>query len=195
TGVPIVVLYAFDLLMLRGHDVRLWPLEDCRHQLRELVSTLPDVIRYSETFNVPLAELERAVREHRLEGIVAKRAGSPYRSRERNDAWLKWRVNRGQEFVTGGYVPNGDTVESILVGYYEGRQLIYAPAFAPDCPPSCAVCCCHSSQNCRSPAAHSSICQIAAKGGGVKDSQRPRWLPVDSSTHSWSRASSSWNGR
>ena len=48
-----IVLYAFDLLMLRGKDVRLWPLEDRREQLREIIPALPDTIRYSETFNVP----------------------------------------------------------------------------------------------------------------------------------------------
>ena len=71
------MLYAFDLLMVRGYDVRLWPLEDRRHQLsRNSSRPLPDVIRYSETFSVSLAELERAVTEHRLEEIVAKRVGN-----------------------------------------------------------------------------------------------------------------------
>jgi ATP-dependent DNA ligase len=120
------VLYAFDLLMLHGKDVRLWPLDDRREQLREVVQTLPDTIRYSETFNVPLAELLRAVRKHRLEGIVAKRVGSQYRSGERSADWVKWRSNRGQEFVIGGYIPNGNALDSILVGYYDGRALMYA---------------------------------------------------------------------
>ena len=79
-----IVLYAFDLLMLQGKDVRLWPLDDRREQLREIVTTLPAIIRYSETFNVPLPELVKAVRKHQLEGIVAKRAGSQYRSGERS---------------------------------------------------------------------------------------------------------------
>ena len=82
------MLYAFDLLMVRGRGVRPWPLEDRREQLHEIVSTLPEVVRYSETFNVRLADLERAVREHRLEGIVAERARSPYRSGERSGDWL-----------------------------------------------------------------------------------------------------------
>ena len=121
-----IVLYPFDLLMLRGKDVRIWPLDDRREQLREIISPLPDTIRYSETFNVPLSELMRAVREHRLEGIVTKRAGSQYRSGERSSDWLKWRANRGQEFVIGGYSPNGDVLDSLLVGYYDGRELMYA---------------------------------------------------------------------
>jgi bifunctional non-homologous end joining protein LigD len=122
----VIVLYAFDLLMLRGNDVRLLTLEEPREQLRQLAPNLPDTIRYSETFNVPLSELMGAVKRHQLEGIVAKRAGSPYRSRERSADWLKWRANRGQEFVIGGYIPNGDVLDSLLVGHYEGHKLMYA---------------------------------------------------------------------
>jgi len=134
------VLYAFDLLMVRGRGVRPWPLEDRREQLHEIVSTLPEVVRYSETFNVRLADLERAVREHRLEGIVAKRARSPYRSGERSGDWLKWRANRGQEFVIGGYIPIGSVVDSLLVGYYAGRDLGMPAASALACHPSSGEC-------------------------------------------------------
>jgi ATP-dependent DNA ligase len=122
-----IVLYAFDLLMLRGKDVRqLWPFDDRREQLREIVASLPDVIRFSETFIVALPELMGAVRKHQIEGIVAKHARSPYRSGERSFDWVKWRANRGQEFVIGGYIPNGDALDSLLVGYYERRNLMYA---------------------------------------------------------------------
>jgi hypothetical protein len=44
------VMYAFDLLMLRGKDVRVWPLDDRREQLAEITRSLPDTIRYSETW-------------------------------------------------------------------------------------------------------------------------------------------------
>jgi ATP-dependent DNA ligase len=131
-----IVFYAIDLLMLQGKDVRMWSLDDRREQLREIVPTLADTIRYSETFDVALPELMRAVKKHQLEGIVAKRAGSQYRSGERSADWLKWRANRGQEFVIGGYIPNGDALDSILVGHYEGRNLMYAASvragFSPE---------------------------------------------------------------
>ena len=130
-----IIFYAFDLLMLRGKDVRTWPLDDRREQLREIIQPLPDTIRYSETFNVPLTELMRAVRKHQLEGIIAKRAGSQYRSGERSTDWVKWRANRAQEFVIGGYIPNGDVLDSILVGYYEGRDLMYTASVRAGIPP------------------------------------------------------------
>jgi DNA ligase D-like protein (predicted ligase) len=125
-GASEIVLYAFDLLMLRGKDVRVWPLEERREQLHALVQNLPDAIRFSETFKVPVSELVRVVRKHQLEGIVAKRASSQYRSGERCGDWVKWRANRGQEFVIGGCIPNGNALDSILVGYYSGHDLLYA---------------------------------------------------------------------
>jgi bifunctional non-homologous end joining protein LigD len=63
---------------------------------------------------------------------VAKRAGSAYRSGKRCGDWLKWWANRSQEFAIGGYVPNGEMVDSILVEYrdlmYSGRIRAAIPA-------------------------------------------------------------------
>ena len=123
-GASANVLYAFDLLMLQSKDVRFWPLEERRDQLREIVHRMLDTIRYSETFNVPLSELVRAVRKHQLEGIVAKRAGSEYRSGKRSGDRIKWRANRGQTFVIEGYIPNGHALDSILVGYYNRPRFV-----------------------------------------------------------------------
>ena len=39
---------------------------------------------------------------------------------------MKVRTNRGQELVIGGYIPGSTTFDSILVGYYEGSDLVYA---------------------------------------------------------------------
>jgi ATP-dependent DNA ligase len=78
----------------------------------------------ADTFDVPAAALIQVVRENGLEG-VAKRTGSTYRSGRSGD-WVKWRANRDQEFVIGGYVPASSTFDSLLVGYFEGRELMYA---------------------------------------------------------------------
>jgi ATP-dependent DNA ligase len=71
-------------------------------------------------------ELLATVRQHGLEGIVAKRRTSTYRSGDRSGDWVKLRANRGQELVIGGYLPSSSTFDSILVGYYQGRDLTYA---------------------------------------------------------------------
>ena len=75
---------------------------------------------------MPLKDLIAVVREKRLEGIIAKRADSTYRTEKRSGDWLKWRANQRQEFVIGGYVPSGRSFDSILVGYFDSRQLLCA---------------------------------------------------------------------
>jgi ATP-dependent DNA ligase len=39
---------------------------------------------------------------------------------------VKVKFNRRQEFVIGGYKTNATNVESLLVGYYEGKKLMFA---------------------------------------------------------------------
>ena len=58
------------------------------------------------------------------EGIVAKRKDSLYESGKRTGAWVNDKVNRGQEFVIGGYTP-GNPFDALIVGYYEGARLLY----------------------------------------------------------------------
>ena len=98
-----ILFYAFDLLILAGTDLRARPLEQRRSLLRELIPKLGDPIRHSETFDVPAAEHLKTVRQHGLEGIVAKRRSSTYRAGDHSGDWVKLRANQGQEFVIGGY--------------------------------------------------------------------------------------------
>jgi hypothetical protein len=70
--------------------------------------------------------IEREIRTLGLERIIAKRRDSMYEPGERTDAWVKVKFNQHQEFVIGGYKPDGATFDSILVGYYKGKDLHYA---------------------------------------------------------------------
>ena len=70
-----------------------------------------------------LARARATVRQHGLVGIVAKRRSSTYRPGDRSGDWVKLRANRGQDLVVGGYVPSSSTFDSILVGYFQGRDL------------------------------------------------------------------------
>jgi len=38
---------------------------------------------------------------------------------------MKMRVNRGQEFVIGGYTRGPRTFDALIFGYYEGKKLMY----------------------------------------------------------------------
>jgi len=113
-------------LILAGIDLRNETLETRRTLLRKRVMPrLAEPFRFSETIQASAAELIAAVREQGLEGVIAKRLDSTYQPGKRSGAWVKMRVNRGQELVIGGYVPAPNDFDSIVVGYYEGQQLIY----------------------------------------------------------------------
>ncbi|HLH55060.1 MAG TPA: ATP-dependent DNA ligase, partial [Verrucomicrobiae bacterium] len=40
--------------------------------------------------------------------------------------WRKLKLSLSQEFVIGGYNPERNSFSSLLVGYYQGKQLIFA---------------------------------------------------------------------
>ena len=123
----IIAFYAFDLLLLAGQDLKGLPLEARRQILRaKLMPQLVEPIRLSESFDVPTDQLIRVIRESGLEGVIAKRRDSLYEPGRRSGTWRKMRVNRGQEFVIGGYIPAAANFDSILVGYYQGKDLMFA---------------------------------------------------------------------
>jgi DNA ligase D-like protein (predicted ligase) len=121
-----IFYYLFDVLVLNGRDVRFEPLEPRRELLRrKVLSKLREPIRYSPDLNGDLPDLIRSVRDQGFEGLVAKRRTSRYEAGQRSGAWLKMRVNRGKEFVIGGYTPGPKNFDALIFGYYEGDKLIY----------------------------------------------------------------------
>lgn len=121
------VFYAFDLLGLLGRDVRGLPLRARRTLLRRL---LPPVgwLRFVEGFEERGEELYERTRALGLEGIVGKKADSPYRGRRSPD-WVKIRARRTADLVVVGWTsPRGARTgfgALHLAGWHEG-QLVYA---------------------------------------------------------------------
>ncbi len=96
-----VVYVAFDCLYLGGRDLRARPLSERRQRL-EALSLSPGVIR-GEVVEAHGRALFDAVRQRGLEGIVAKRADSPYRPGVRSPDWQKVKVRQTAEAVVGGF--------------------------------------------------------------------------------------------
>jgi bifunctional non-homologous end joining protein LigD len=85
-GAPTVALAAFDLLVLRGQDIRDWPIERRKAALADLLHGVTVGLLYVQA--VDDGEwLWQQVLGLGLEGIVAKRAGSLYRGV--SDDWRK----------------------------------------------------------------------------------------------------------
>lgn len=119
-----VVYYAFDLLNLDGRDLTKRPLDERRDALEDIIGA--SGVLLSKPLPGSVAQIEEALRELRLEGVVAKRRNSLYYPGQRSEDWLKVRFGHRQEFVIGGYKPSDPNFESILVGYYDKRKLFYA---------------------------------------------------------------------
>ena len=117
----------FDVLVFEGRDVTGETLDTRRALLeRQVVPALREPVRYGGTLEAPLRDLVHSVRAQGLEGLVAKRRDSRYEAGRRSGAWMKMRINRGQEFVIGGYTRGGTTFDALVFGYYDGDRLIYA---------------------------------------------------------------------
>lgn len=122
-----VLYFVFDVMVLSGRDLKGKPLDVRRDLLeRKVVPTLGEPVRYTGALNADLRDLVHSVKAQRLEGLVAKRRDSRYEPGLRSGAWMKMRVNQGQEFVIGGYTIGTKTFDALIFGYYEDDRLIYA---------------------------------------------------------------------
>jgi len=119
-----VVYFAFDLLYCDGYDLREAPLLERKQLLQRLLQT-SERVRYADHQVEHGKELFELAKETGLEGIVAKRADSPYVS-DRSTNWVKLKVTQTLDAVVGGWtaartpaIPLG----SLLLGLYEGKKL------------------------------------------------------------------------
>jgi ATP-dependent DNA ligase len=103
------------------------PRRDARRALleRRIIPQLTGPVRYTSTLDAPLRDITQSVKALKLEGVVAKRRDSRYEPGLRSGAWLKMRINQGQEFVIGGYTLGTKTFDALIFGYYEGARLMY----------------------------------------------------------------------
>jgi DNA ligase D-like protein (predicted ligase) len=121
-----LLYFVFDVMILSGRDVTGEPLTIRRELLEtRVLPKLAEPVRYVGLLDAPLPTLIQSVKADGLEGLVAKRLDSRYEPGLRSGAWLKMRVNRGQEFVIGGYTI-GNPFDALIFGYYRDGKLIYA---------------------------------------------------------------------
>ena len=118
----------FDLLALEGTDLRRNRLVDRKASLETLMKDSPKNLYFSKHVRGNGKAGFLAACEGNLEGIVGKKADSVY-SGTRNGDWIKLKCDTRQEFVIGGYTLSDKKtsgVSSLLLGFYEGKELVYA---------------------------------------------------------------------
>jgi bifunctional non-homologous end joining protein LigD len=120
--------FVFDLLHFDGHTLRGLPLTERKTVLHQLVGDAGEYLRYSDHIESSGETVFQKACELHAEGIISKRGDAPYRSGRSGD-WVKRKCVHEQEFVIGGFTlpSNGSHgIGSLLLGYYEGKHLIYA---------------------------------------------------------------------
>jgi bifunctional non-homologous end joining protein LigD len=127
SGMPLK-FYVFDLLEVNGEDIAGQPLVERKERLEALLGTRDpdDSLQFSSHIVGQGKQVFEAMCEGGHEGVIAKRADSPYIS-DRADNWLKIKCIKRQEFVVGGYRPSdsGRGMASLILGTYEDGKLVY----------------------------------------------------------------------
>ena len=85
---PEAIMFAFDLIELDGQNLRREPLLTRKSTLLSLIKGAPAGIRYNEHLEGDGTMIFRHACKLGCEGIVSKRAESPYRSGRSRD-WIK----------------------------------------------------------------------------------------------------------
>jgi bifunctional non-homologous end joining protein LigD len=120
-------LFAFDLLGFEGFDLRGLPLLVRKEMLRRI---LPRVgpIRFSDHVEERGEELFAEGRRLDLEGVVAKRADSPYRA-GRSPDWQKIRALRTCDLAVVGFTrpeSSRSGFGALHLAFHDGKGLVYA---------------------------------------------------------------------
>ena len=122
------IFVAFDLLEVDGEPLVDEELTERRRRLIQLIDKRQKVVQVSEPFDDGDA-LYRAAVEQRFEGIVAKRARSPYQPGRRSRDWLKIKTHGNEEFVIGGYTKGegrrANSFGSLLLGEYDDDKTLH----------------------------------------------------------------------
>jgi bifunctional non-homologous end joining protein LigD len=123
-----VEYWVFDMPWLLGQDLRHLAIEERKGLLAKAVPEEGAAVKVVRPLEGDPTELFTAACQQGREGLVAKRAGSPYRD-GRSPDWRKLKCECRQEMVIGGFTePQGSrgSFGALLLGYWGGDELVYA---------------------------------------------------------------------
>ena len=122
-----LVFYAFDLLIDRGEDIRKLSNLERKQRLAALLEGVGPPLLYGDHIIGKGEALLKAICAEGGEGILAKKADTPYRS-ERTKNWLKIKCIQRQEFIIVGWQESDKRIgfRSLFLGMHERGKLRYA---------------------------------------------------------------------
>lgn len=120
------VFIAFDVLYAGGKRLLETPLEERKAALEEMLLPGPEMILSGHVLQRGL-DYYQACTSQGLEGVVAKRLGSPYLPGRRSQHWKKIRHTLQADLIICGYQTGkgGRALGSLVLGAMEGGKIIY----------------------------------------------------------------------
>ncbi|MBZ9735006.1 DNA ligase D [Mesorhizobium sp. CA18] len=126
---PKLMFFAFDLLYLNGRDIRQQPLIERKAALHGLLQETTPTLTFVEHLDISGKDVFDHACRMGLEGVVSKRADSPYRSGVQT-SWLKVKCVKSDTFPIVAFVEKLGAqprrVASLYIGRWEGERLLYA---------------------------------------------------------------------
>jgi bifunctional non-homologous end joining protein LigD len=124
-----IIFFAFDLLHLNGRDLRRQPLIERKTALQSLLQESAPTLTYAEHLELGGKDVYDHACRMGLEGIVSKRADSPYRSGVQT-SWLKVKCVKSDTFPIVAFVEKLGArprrIASLYIGRWDGDRLLYA---------------------------------------------------------------------
>lgn len=120
--------FVFDILYLDGDDLTSSPLKERKEKLDKIVRedsnlAVVDYVRGKGK------KLFKKAKKEGFEGVMAKKADSPYLRDKRSDYWLKIKSTQTLDCVITGYTTGSGRrkrlVGSLILGCYDEGELVY----------------------------------------------------------------------
>ncbi|MDI3481662.1 MAG: bifunctional non-ous end joining protein LigD [Tepidanaerobacteraceae bacterium] len=119
-----VTYVVFDILFLDGIEFTGIAFQARNDMLKSLIPPADPVVA-AETFFATGTALFDVVKQHGLEGIVAKRLDSLYEIGKKSKKWLKIKNKRLIDATIGGYLAEGRKIRSLLLGIFQDEEFTY----------------------------------------------------------------------
>ena len=115
-----IVLVAFDLLYLNGHDLRKLPLTARKAELRRIIHGT--AVQFSDSFEIDGQEMYQHACKLGLEGVVSKVRDSAYVS-GRGNIWVKKTCQQRETLTIAGFALDGEKWDGIYLARRKGSVL------------------------------------------------------------------------
>ncbi|WEK33489.1 MAG: non-homologous end-joining DNA ligase [Candidatus Pseudobacter hemicellulosilyticus] len=124
-----IAYYIFDILFLKGQDLKDLPLLQRKELLQQLLKPYKnDLLRYSDHIATKGKKFFKQVMKLDFEGMVAKKADSSYHIGFRSNEWVKIKHHNTVEAVIAGFTEPRRSRKyfgALILGQYKGRELQY----------------------------------------------------------------------